>query len=156
MNYLLQCANMFTLYCAHSVPLMLYVIPAVSIHLLALKYAVMLYMQFPIWCSALVCTGSQSNALTPSICSMVTYIMVVSYIYGCTLIMILVMLLTRHILNLPMQFKVRCSMVWSPHLWLSCWHPVFVYIAMQWSPNACIGTSHMHHLTLASVNRTFL
>ena len=102
-----------------------------------------MYMQFPVWSSALVRTDSQSNALTPSICSMVTSLMVVSYICGCKLLMILVMFLTRHILNLPMQFKVRCSMVRSPHLWLSCWHPVFEYITIQWSLNACIGTSHI-------------
>ena len=58
--------------CASSVTLMLYLLPAVSMHLLALKYAVMLHMQFPVWRSALVHTDWQSNTLTPSICSTVT------------------------------------------------------------------------------------
>ena len=91
------------------------------IHALACTYVSML-LCFPVWCSALR-TDSQSNALTSSICSMVTSLMVVSYICGCKLLMILVML--------PMQFKVRRSMVRSPHLWLSCRHPVVVHIAMQ-------------------------
>ena len=91
MNYLLQCANMHTYtlqhtYCAHSVSLMLYVLPAVSMHLLALTYAVILFILFPVWCSALVLTNCQSNALTPSICSIVTTSMdVMSYVYGCKL-----------------------------------------------------------------------
>ena len=68
-------------YCRSSVPLMLYVLPVVSMHLLALKYAVMLFMLFPVWCSALVLTDWQSNALTPSICSMVTSLMdVLTYV----------------------------------------------------------------------------
>ena len=133
MNYLLPCANMHTYtlqhtYCAHSVPLMLYVLPAVSMHLLALKYAVMLFMLFHVLCSALVLTDCQSNALTPSICSTVTSLMDVSYTCGCKRWMILVMLLTRHILNLPLQFKIRCSMVQSPT------KPVVVML----TPCACV------------------
>ena len=59
--------------------------------------------------------------------------------------------------NLFMQFKVCRSMVRSPHLWLSCRHPVFVYttigvIALQWSPTV-VGATLAH---LYSVNMPFL
>ena len=49
------------------------------------------YMLFPVWRSAPVHKDCQSNALTPSIYSMVTTSMdVMSYVYGCKLSMLLV------------------------------------------------------------------
>ena len=49
------------------------------------------YVLFPVWSSALVHKDCQSNALTPSICSMVTTSMdVMSHVYGCKLSMLLV------------------------------------------------------------------
>ena len=50
------------------------------------------YMLFPVWSSAPVHKDCQSNALTPSICSMVTTSMdVMSYVHGCKLSMLLVL-----------------------------------------------------------------
>ena len=66
-----------SIYCANSVILKFYMLPVVSMHL----YSCML---FPVWCSALILTDCQSNALTPSICSIVTSLMdVMSYCYIC-------------------------------------------------------------------------
>ena len=49
------------------------------------------YMLFPVWSSAPVHKDCQSNALTPSICSMVTTsVDVMIYVYGCKLSMLLV------------------------------------------------------------------
>ena len=49
------------------------------------------YVLFPVWSSVPVHADWQSNALTPSICSMVTTSMdVMSYVYGCKLSMLLV------------------------------------------------------------------
>ena len=50
-----------------------------------------MYVLFPVWSSAPVHNDCQTNALAPSICSMVTTSMdVMSYVYGCKLSMLLV------------------------------------------------------------------
>ena len=119
-------------------------------------------MLFPVWCSAIVHTDWQSNALTPSICSIVTSIMdVMSYCYicGCN-VWYLYCYVQDTYWNCPCSSKLTRNMVRSPHLWLSCRHPVLIYttisvIALQWSPIAC-KWDQPHYLTCVSINRPFL
>ena len=119
----------------------------------------MLYMQFPVWFSALVHTDSQSNTLTPSICSIVTSLMVVSYICGCKLLMILVMLLTKHITCLCSS---KFAVAWFNHHTCGC-HAGILCLCILYRCNYiiavkphCMQWDRSHYLTCASVNRPFL
>ena len=82
-NYNAQAKSFHTaIYCTLqcTVTLMLYVLSVVSYTCLHSR------MLFSVWCSALTLTDCQSNALTPSICSIVTTSMdVMSHVYGCKL-----------------------------------------------------------------------